>query len=130
MKLTVVHRSMTEVEADAIIVNLFQGVTQPGGATGAVDQATGGLISRLIAEGEISGKRNECVTLHFPPGLSCKKLVVVGLGPADEFSLDHVRQVTASSLNEAAKGGARRHRHDRPRRRHRRDGDVSPPHKP
>ena len=108
MKVTVVHRSITEVDADAVIVNLFQGVTQPGGATGAVDKATGGMISRLIAEGGLTGKRSECVTLHFPPGLACKKLVVVGLGPADEFSLDHVRQVTASSLKEAAKGGVRR----------------------
>lgn len=108
MNLNVVHTSITEIEADAVIVNLFQGVTQPGGATGAVDKATGGLISRLISEGELSGKRNECVTVHFPSGLSCKKLVVVGLGPADEFSLDHVRQVTASSLKAARGEGVRR----------------------
>lgn len=108
MKLTVVQKSITEIEADAIIVNLFQGVTKPGGATGAVDRATGGLISRLIEAGECAGKRNECATLHFPPGLPCKKLIVVGLGQADEFDLDYVREVTASSLKAAAGEGVRR----------------------
>jgi len=37
--------------AKAIVVNLFEGVKAPGGATGAVDKALDGAISALIAEG-------------------------------------------------------------------------------
>src|SRR5690606_31863724 len=108
MKISVIRESITAVEADAVIVNLFQGVESPGGATGAADRATGGLISRLIQSGEFRGKLNETATLHFPPGLPQRKLVLVGLGPASEFSLERVREVSAAALKEAARGGARR----------------------
>lgn len=108
MQLTTVHQSITEVAADAIIVNLFEGVTHPGGATGAVDKATGGMIRRLIEIGAFKGKKGECATLHFPAGLPQRCVIIVGLGPSAEFSLDRVREVTAASLKEAAKAGARR----------------------
>ena len=51
MKITVQPMSITEFSGDTIIVNLFDGVSAPGGATGAVDKALGGIISQLIAEG-------------------------------------------------------------------------------
>lgn len=108
MQLTTVHQSITDVAADAIVVNLFEGVTHPGGATGAVDRVTGGLIRKLIESGGFKGKKGECATLHFPPGLSQRSVIIVGLGPANDFSLDRVREVTADSLKEAARIGARR----------------------
>ena len=105
MQLTTVHQSITDVAADAIVVNLFEGVTHPGGATGAVDRVTGGLIRKLIESGGFKGKKGECATLHFPPGLSQRSVIIVGLGPANDFSLDRVREVTAASLKEAARIG-------------------------
>ncbi|MXW30298.1 MAG: hypothetical protein F4Z88_06070 [Chloroflexi bacterium] len=44
---------ITQSDADAIVVNLFEGVTTPGGGTGAVDGALDGAISALIADKEI-----------------------------------------------------------------------------
>ena len=44
--------SIQEVDADAIVVNLFEGVTEPGGATGAVDKALDGTIRDLVVNGE------------------------------------------------------------------------------
>jgi len=108
VQLTTVHQSITDVAADAIVVNLFEGVTHPGGATGAVDRVTGGLIRRLIESGGFKGKKGESEALHFPQGLSQRAVIIVGLGPANEFSLDRVREVTAASLKEAARIGARR----------------------
>ena len=55
MEITVVQSDVTEIEVDVLVVNLFEGVTTPGGATGAVDSAIGGLISELISDGEIRG---------------------------------------------------------------------------
>ena len=56
MEVKVVSGDISNFEIDSIIVNLFEGVEHPGGATGAVDRALEGIISRLIAEGEIKGK--------------------------------------------------------------------------
>ena len=69
-------------EGDAMVLFLC-----PGGVSGAaaeVDRATGGLISRLIDAGELTGKRYECVPLLAPPGLACGQLLVIGTGSADE----------------------------------------------
>ena len=54
----------------AIVVNLFEGVTRPGGATGAVDNALDGAISDLIEHGDITGKKGENVLSSTPWGSS------------------------------------------------------------
>ena len=63
MRITVETGDITKSEAPCIVVNLFEGVTAPGGGTGAVDAALDGQISELIADGDIRGKYGE-LTLH------------------------------------------------------------------
>ena len=85
MEIRVVQGSITEVESDALIVNLFEGVTSPGGATGAVDRALGGIITDLIASGEISGKLNKTALIHTQGKIAPKRALVVGLGKSGDF---------------------------------------------
>jgi leucyl aminopeptidase len=75
-------------------VNLFQGVTHPGGGTGAVDRALDGAISQLIEDGEISGKEGELTLLHTLGRLPSPRVLVAGLGKAEEFDLTKVRDLT------------------------------------
>ena len=56
MKTEVVAGELQKVETDALIVNLFEGVTSPGGGTGAVDKALDGYITELISAGDLTGK--------------------------------------------------------------------------
>jgi leucyl aminopeptidase len=81
----------------AIVVNLFQGVKEPGGATGAVDRALDGAISRLIEDGEVQGKHGELTLVHTLGRLPSPRVLVVGLGKTEEFTLDRVRELAASS---------------------------------
>ena len=55
MEITLLENDVTKIETDVLVVNLFEGVTSPAGATGAVDKVIGGLITALISDGEISG---------------------------------------------------------------------------
>ncbi|MFA6665867.1 MAG: leucyl aminopeptidase [Armatimonadota bacterium] len=87
MEVRVVSGSITEIESDALIVNLFEGITSPGGATGAVDNALEGAISRMIADGEIKGKLMETALLHTNGRISPKKVLIAGLGKAEDFDL-------------------------------------------
>ena len=103
MQIQVIKQGITEVSADVWIVNLFAGVTKPGGATGAVDRACGGQISRLAQLGEFTGELLETAVLY-PQGLPVKKIVVVGLGQPELFTIDKVRQVAGQAWREAAKG--------------------------
>ena len=84
----------TEFATPALVVNLFQWVTQPGGGTGAVDRALGGAISQLIADGEIKGKLGELTLIHTMDRIPAKRVVVVGLGKSEDFDTAAVRCVS------------------------------------
>lgn len=94
---------LTQIASDAAIVNLFDGVKRPGGATGQVDRALGGLIGDLIEDGEITGKRGNNVLIHTPTGrygeFAPKRVLVMGLGKAGDFGYDDVREVSAVAVN-------------------------------
>jgi leucyl aminopeptidase len=86
---------ITEIEVDAIVVNLFEGVETLGGATGAVDKALGGTITELIKHGEIKGKLNEINVIHSLGKLPARIVVVMGLGKQTDFTLDKMRNIVA-----------------------------------
>ncbi len=84
----------TNYETPALVVNLFQGVTQPGGGTGAVDRALGGAISQLIADSEIRGKLGELTLIHTMERIPARRVVVAGLGKSLDFDTGVVRRVS------------------------------------
>jgi leucyl aminopeptidase len=91
MQIKVQSGDISAFRADAIVVNLFEGVTSPGGGTGAVDQAMGGAISQLIEAGDIRGKSGEFTLIHSLGKVPAPRVVVAGLGKSSEFSVDKVR---------------------------------------
>jgi len=93
MKIKAVAGEITRIEADAVVVNLFEGQKRPGGATAAVDKALDGAISRLIKQGEIKGKAGEVAIIHTLGKLPARIVAVAGLGKKEDFNLDSVRKV-------------------------------------
>lgn len=86
---------------EAIVVNLFEGVAKPGGATGAVDKALGGALSQLIAAGDLKGKFKECFMLPTLGKIPASRVFVLGLGERGKFSRDRIREVSAKACLEA-----------------------------
>lgn len=107
MKIRVTAGNIAGQDTDAVVVNLFEGVTAPSGATGAVDAALGGAITGLIADGEISGKRGELTVIHTLGRIAPKRVVVAGLGERDAFTPDGVRDAAAESARRLAGIGVR-----------------------
>ncbi len=97
MKFEVVVGDISGRDTDAIIVNLFEGITHPGGATGAVDRAMDGAITRLIADGEIKGKRGEVTIIHALGKIAPARVVVAGLGKASDFDAEAIRSVSGET---------------------------------
>jgi leucyl aminopeptidase len=94
MELKVVAGDIAQTEADAIVVYLFEGVAQPGGATGAVDKVLDGCIASLISRGEIKGKFEEISIVHTFGRLPARRVAIVGLGNRGDFGVDKIRRVT------------------------------------
>ena len=96
MEIKVITGDIAQIEADAIVVNLFEDTTQPGGATAAVDKALGGAISSLINRGETKGKFGEINIIHTfgkPRQVGAEIVAIVGLGKLQDFNTDKIRGV-------------------------------------
>ena len=108
MQLGVEITDILTAETPALIVNLFQGVQEPGGATGAVDRQLGGAISQLMADGEIKGAAGEMTLLHTMGRLGPARVLVAGLGPRDELDAAAVRRAAAESVRHLRSRGVSR----------------------
>jgi leucyl aminopeptidase len=106
MDIVVKRADLTGEAADVVIVNLFQGVTLPGGATGAADAALNGAIREIIAAGDFTGKAGETVVLYPRGQMPARRVLVVGLGEADKFNLAGVRHAAAVAARKARDLGA------------------------
>jgi len=103
MKTEVVIGDIRKHKADLLVVNLFEGTKRPGGATGAVDRAIGGGIAAAIRDGDFTGKWGDTLLLRPGKGIASPRLLVVGLGKRESFSLDHVRQAALPVMQAARK---------------------------
>ncbi len=95
VKLSVRQGDIASVGGPAVAVNLFDGVTTPGGATKAVDEATGGVITRALESGDFKGKLEEVLVLY--PKETGKgvpeRVILLGLGAKDSFDTEAARRV-------------------------------------
>ncbi len=107
MQVEIVTGSITEVICDALIVNLFEGVSMPTGATGAVDAALDGQIAALIRGKQGAGKYGATSVLHICNGLGTRQVILLGLGKREEFTLDRLRGVAGTAIRAAQKLDAR-----------------------
>ena len=123
MDIVVQQGNIIEAAVDAVIVNLFEGVTQPGGATGAVDRqhrrAHQPAHRQRRVQRQAGRDRGHALRPREP---RTAKWSSSGLGKAEEFSPERVRQVTAVAVQAAARAMWPAHRHHRPRGGHRRAG--------
>jgi leucyl aminopeptidase len=82
MNITASRKSLTEVEADVLLVPVFDGDTPDTGALASLNEVSNGLVRSLFESGEAKSKRNHKVLLH-TPSRSVKRLLLYGAGAAD-----------------------------------------------
>ena len=105
MEIQVIAGGIQATEDELIVINLFEGSEKPGGATAAVDQAISGTIREAIADGDFRGKKGE-IAVFYPRGaIPASRVMVVGLGPQDEFTLQAVREAAAGAARKARELG-------------------------
>jgi len=108
LEVKVITGDITRIKADAIVVNLFEGVERPGGATGAVDKALDMAITKLIKQGEIKGKLSEISIIHSLGKVPARIVAVVGLGKQSDFTIDRIRTLAAELCRSLRKLNCRR----------------------
>jgi leucyl aminopeptidase len=84
MKIHSTDESPDQIDADAVVVGQFQ--ESPLSVTAEVlDQATRGVLQRLLENGEMRGKLAEVTSILAPAGIRAGRIVVVGLGDKEAF---------------------------------------------
>ncbi len=107
MRIGVREGDIVQADVEAVVVNLFEGVDSPGGATGAVDVALGGKISDLIARERFKGKMGEVAVLESGGRLPATEVILSGLGKAADFTPERVWKAAATAAKKAQELGLR-----------------------
>lgn len=100
--------SLPEQDSDVIIVNLFEGVKQPGGGTGAVDKALSGAISNAISDEDFKGNLGETLVIRTLGNIAAKYVIVVGLGKSSDFDSLGVMRASARAARKCRELNAKR----------------------
>jgi len=83
MKITVESTPAAHVQAEALIVPVFQG--RKDARFGAAD---------LVDSGEISGKPLELTLLHHAPGVQATRVLLAGGGKPEKFDAAEMRRLS------------------------------------
>jgi len=105
MEIKTIAGDITKIEADATVVNFFEGLEHPEAEAASVDKALDGAISQLISQGEIKGKLNEVTVIHSLGRLPAARIAVVGLGKKEELSQDKIRGAAAETCRRLQQKG-------------------------
>jgi leucyl aminopeptidase len=96
-----------DVDADALVVTVYEGEDAEEGALKELDERADGVIRRLLGSDEMRGKPGDMVYIHNPGRIRARRVLLVGAGKREEFSFESVRKVTGSAARFLRSKGAR-----------------------
>jgi len=108
LEIRVIDASIEKIEADAIVVHIFEDAKQLGDVATAVDKVLDGAISSLVNRGEAKGKFAEVNIIHTLGKLPARMVAVLGLGKRAELSADKVRGSAGESCRTLRKLSCRK----------------------
>lgn len=100
-----IRATKTEVldwTGDTLALGIFENETELTGDLGQLNEKLAGTISELIEDEEFKGKTGSTATTRISGKNAVRKLILVGLGKAEDFKLDSYR-TTAAAIARAAK---------------------------
>jgi leucyl aminopeptidase len=104
----IVKRSKPETsEAEVLAVPVWQGTSfPPHSAAAQLDARLEGLLSDYLGNKDFSGTLNSTLLLRTRGGIKAPRLLLVGLGKAEAFTVEALRQASASAATTVRKLGA------------------------
>ncbi|MDP2726957.1 MAG: leucyl aminopeptidase [Dehalococcoidia bacterium] len=91
MKFEVIIGRPEDVTASALVVFHREGDASPQGVALKADQALEGYLSQVISSGEFKGEYGQVTSIPTFGRLGSGRVIMVGLGKAEDLSLDRVR---------------------------------------
>ncbi len=106
MQIDVRAGQLKDSSSKAIIVTLFEGEDKPAGLLAEFDAALDGAISRLMAERDIAGRKQEITLIHTLGRIPSPRVLVLGLGKRSAFDGQALRNAVAVAARYLRRAGA------------------------
>ncbi len=100
MDVQVVTGNLKDQVCDAMVLFAFEGADWTGPVQPVVEALTGAL-SQLVEEGDFTGKAGQVVVLYPQGAIPARRVIAVGLGDRDKFSVDSIRRAAAQGAQKA-----------------------------
>ncbi len=84
-----------------MVLPLAKGTGSPEGVLAAADQAVGGALGRALEEEDITGKLEETLLLFPGPDSAPGRLLIMGMGAADEVEAETLRKMAGRAVRVA-----------------------------
>src|SRR5580704_8569133 len=97
MQITTEMKPLEQVEADALIVPVFEGVKETRFGAG-----------ELCDSGEVAGKPLEFTLLHHAAGSAAKRVLLAGAGKAEKFDSAEMRKLAGAAVRYLKPKGVKR----------------------
>src|SRR5947209_9262519 len=88
----------------ALVVGILDGGNLTDSAS-TVDKATGGAVSRALAASRFRGQAGHSLELLVPSGIQPTRLILAGLGKAEDFNTASAERLAATVVGRLHVGG-------------------------
>ncbi len=106
MEFSIKALSPEKKKTGCMVVGVWQGGSLTRGAQLA-DKASGGQVSAVLKQGDLSGRSGSSLLLHRPSGLAADRLLLVGLGEQKKFGETAFKDAIRSASNALKNLGAK-----------------------
>lgn len=103
MEIQSIDTPRVDWSGDAIALGFFEDAVEVSGDLATLDEKLNGILPELISELEFKGKEGSLASTRIGSKTPIRKLIIVGLGKAENFKLETLRRAAASIAKTAKK---------------------------
>jgi leucyl aminopeptidase len=104
VKVVTMQADAAAVPTALLVLPLFQRLESLSGSAAALDAAMNGLIGRVLAAGDFTGKKEEVLPLYPPAGtVAAERILLVGAGNPADYTLERLRRIVGTAVRQAEK---------------------------
>ncbi len=105
MEFSIKNVNAAATQSDCLVVGVYEANVLSEAAQ-EIDSASKGMISKVLADGDLDGKLEATLMLHHVPGLTSRRLLLVGLGKEADFTEKQYSKAVRASIKALEKSGA------------------------
>ena len=107
MRIEFLTRKYLEVACDMLAYPVFEGEKPDSDPLASLDKATRGIVAAVLDSGEFKTDLHHACVIHHPAGLKAGRLLLIGAGKKEEFTLAILRQVAGTAARAGRGAGCK-----------------------